>query len=44
VLAPTKRGKGGKLMLLVDGAGLPRAIDIDSARRGIRDSRLAGKI
>jgi transposase len=30
-VGPTKRGKGSKLMLLVDGAGLPLAIDIDSA-------------
>jgi hypothetical protein len=27
----TKRGKGSKLMLLVDGHGLPLSIDVDSA-------------
>ncbi len=32
LVGPTKRGKGTKLMLLVDGAGLPLAIDIESAR------------
>jgi transposase len=31
LIGPTKRGKGTKLMLLVDGAGLPLAIDVDSA-------------
>jgi transposase len=30
-VGPTKRGKGTKLMVLVDGAGLPLAIDVDSA-------------
>src|ERR1700712_510007 len=28
LIGPTKRGKGTKLMLLVDGAGLPLAVDI----------------
>jgi hypothetical protein len=32
LIGPTKRGKGTKLMLLVDGAGLPLAIDVGSAR------------
>lgn len=27
----TKRGKGSKLMLLVDGSGLPLALDVASA-------------
>ena len=31
LVGPTKRGKGTKLMLLVDGAGLPLAVDIDCA-------------
>ncbi len=31
MIGPTKRGKGTKLMLLVDGAGLPLAIEVDSA-------------
>jgi transposase len=31
LIGPTKRGKGTKLMLLVDGAGLPLAIEVDSA-------------
>jgi transposase len=31
LVGPTKRGKGTKLMLLVDGAGLPLAVDVDSA-------------
>ena len=31
-MGPTKRGKGSKLMLLVDGSGLPLAIDVHSAR------------
>jgi hypothetical protein len=31
LIGPTKRGKGTKIMLLVDGAGLPLAIDVDSA-------------
>ena len=30
-VGPTKRGKGTKLMVLVDGAGLPLAVDVDSA-------------
>lgn len=30
-VVPTKRGKGTKLMVLVDGAGLPLASDVDSA-------------
>jgi transposase len=30
-VGPTKRGKGTKLMVLVDGTGLPLAIDVDSA-------------
>ena len=30
-MGPTKRGKGSKLMLLVDGAGLPLAVDVHSA-------------
>jgi transposase len=31
LIGPTKRGKGTKIMFLVDGSGLPLAIDIDSA-------------
>jgi transposase len=31
LIGPTKRGKGTKLMLLVDGAGLPLAVDIRCA-------------
>jgi transposase len=31
LIGPTKRGKGTKLLLLVDGAGLPLAVDVDSA-------------
>jgi transposase len=30
-VGPTKRGKGTKLMVLVDGSGLPLAVDVDSA-------------
>jgi transposase len=32
LVGPTKRGKGTKLMLLVDGNGLPLGVDIDTAR------------
>ena len=32
-VGPTKRGKGTKLMLLVDGAGTPLVASIASARR-----------
>ena len=31
LVGPTKRGKGTKLMLLVDGRGLPLGVDIESA-------------
>ena len=31
LVGPTKRGKGTKLMVLVDGAGLPLAVDVESA-------------
>lgn len=30
-VGPIKRGKGTKLMVLTDGAGLPLAVDIESA-------------
>ena len=38
LIGPTKRGKGTKLMLLVDGAGLPLAVDVDSASPAEVDS------